>query len=206
MKFDSDVDIDLAQRERLLELIPHTPASMRCVDPIRKHSTGVYITDIAGDPYTDMAVMDYELAAQRGYFKLDLLNVYVYEWVRDQDHLKSLMREPDWSMLKDRRRVENLIHLTNQYKIIQRMPEPINSIPRLAMFLAMIRPAKRHLIGKPWSVIAKTVWDKTEGEYSFKRAHAIAYAHLVVVHMNLWSEGLAKSFEELGFTPDVSLG
>jgi hypothetical protein len=68
------------------------------------------------------------------------------------------------------------------------MPEPINSIPRLAMFLAAIRPAKRHLLGKTWKEINKTVWDKDLTGYSFKRSHAVAYSQLVVVHMNLIKE------------------
>jgi hypothetical protein len=66
------------------------------------------------------------------------------------------------------------------------MPEAVNSVPRLAMFLAIIRPAKRHLIGLPWAEVAKTVWNKpADGGYFFKKAHAISYAHLVLVHMNL---------------------
>lgn len=204
MKFNSDIDIDLADRDQLLNIIQHTPAAMRAVTPHRRHSTGVFVTDIAYDPYTDMAVMDYAEAEQRGYFKLDLLNVYVYQWVRDEQHLVSLMREPDWRLLTRRNIVENLIHLNNHFSAMQSMPEPINSIPRLAMFLAAIRPAKRHLIGKPWREIAEEVWVKTEGEYSFKQAHAVAYANLVVVHMNLWSEGLAVSFEAMGLSsPDV---
>jgi DNA polymerase III alpha subunit len=68
------------------------------------------------------------------------------------------------------------------------MPEPVNSIPRLAMFLALIRPAKKHLIGEAWSEVTKTIWDKNTDGYSFKKSHAIAYAHLVVVHMNLLEE------------------
>jgi hypothetical protein len=68
------------------------------------------------------------------------------------------------------------------------MPEPINSIPRLAMFLAAIRPAKRHLIGRTWKDVNETVWDKDPTGYSFKRSHAVAYAQLVVVHMNLLKE------------------
>lgn len=204
MKFNSDVDIDVADRDTLLQHIQHTPAAMRAASPQRKHSSGVFVTEIAYDPYADMAVMDYAEAEHRGYIKLDLLNVYVYQWVRDEQHLIELMREPDWSMLKSRQRVLNLIHLNNHYWAMQRMPEPIDSIPRLAMFLAVIRPAKRHLLGKTWAEIAETVWDKSEDEYSFKRAHAIAYAQLVVVHMNLWSQGLAQSFESMGITnPDV---
>ena len=53
------------------------------------------------------------------------------------------------------------------------------------MFLAVIRPAKRDLIGRPWREVAETIWDKNDDAYSFKRSHAIAYSHLVVVHMNL---------------------
>lgn len=188
MKIDSDIDIDLGNRDSLLAIIKHIPASMRNVDPMRKHPTGVYITDIPYDPINDMAALHYADAEDRGYFKLDLLNVYVYEQVKSEEHLVELMREPDWSMLKDRATVEKLIHLNNSFYIMQRMPEPIDSIPRLAMFLAVMRPAKKHLQGLTWKEVAKTVWDKDQDGYSFKKSHAIAYAQLVVVHMNLLKE------------------
>lgn len=185
MRIDSDIDIDLGDRDKLLAVIKHIPASMRNVIPNRKHPTGVYITDIPHDPVNDMAALHYVDAEKRGYFKLDLLNVHVYEQVRDEAHLIELMNEPDWTVLKERATVEKLIHLGNSYDLIQRMPEPIDSIPRLAMFLAAIRPAKRHLIGRTWKEINQTVWDKDHTGYSFKRSHAVAYAQLVVVHMNL---------------------
>jgi hypothetical protein len=185
MRIDSDVDIDLADRDKLLAVIKHIPASMRNVNPIRKHPTGVYITDIPHDPIHDMSSLHYAEAEERGYFKLDLLNVHVYNQVKDEEHLLRLMQDPDWSALKDKKIVEQLIHLGNSYDLIRRMPEPIDSIPRLAMFLAVIRPAKRHLLGKKWKEINKTVWEKDQTGYSFKRSHAVAYAQLVVVHMNL---------------------
>ena len=185
MRIDSDIDIDLGDRDKLLAVIQHIPASMRNVDPVRKHPTGVYITDIPYDPVHDMAALHYVDAEKRGYFKLDLLNVHVYNQVQSEEHLVELMSNPDWSVLKDRSIVEQLIHLGNSYDLIQRMPEPINSIPRLAMFLAAIRPAKRHLIGRTWKDVNDTVWDKDQTGYSFKRSHAVAYAQLVVVHMNL---------------------
>jgi hypothetical protein len=84
--------------------------------------------------------------------------------------------------------MNSLIHLGNHYRSIKNLPEPINSIPRLAMFLALIRPAKKHLIGLPWKEVSKTIWDKGDDGYTFKKAHAVAYAHLVVVHMNLLEE------------------
>ena len=188
MRIDSDVDIDFGSRDRLLELIKHTSAAMRNVKPIRKHATGVYVTPIPYDPVNDFASIDYTEAEKRGYFKLDLLNVHVYESVKDEHHLIELMGEPDWSKLKDKSFVEKLIHLNNQYYNIEKMPEPIDSIPRLAMFLAVIRPGKKHLIGLPWREVAKTVWDKGTDGYIFKRSHSCAYAQLVVVHMNLLCE------------------
>jgi hypothetical protein len=188
LRIDSDVDIDFGNRNLILEKIKHIPASMRKVEPIRKHATGVHITEIPYDPVNNMAAIDYKEAENRGYFKLDLLNVHVYDQVSSEEHLIKLMREPNWALLSDPIFVEKLIHLSNHYNSIKKMPEPINSIPRLAMFLAAIRPGKKHLIGLPWAEVAKTVWEKDSAEYTFKKSHAISYSWLVAVHMNLLSE------------------
>ena len=188
MKVQTDIDIDFGNRDKVLSVIKHIPAAMRQVNPIRKHATGIYVTDIPYDPVNDMASIDYATAEKRGYFKLDFLNVHVYEQVRDENHLQKLMLQPNWENLNSKNFVEKLIHLANQYNTLKAMPEPVNSIPRLAMFLAVIRPGKKHLIGKTWAEIAKTVWDKGIDGYTFKKAHAVAYAHLVVVHMNLLEE------------------
>jgi DNA polymerase III alpha subunit len=57
------------------------------------------------------------------------------------------------------------------------------------MFLAIIRPAKRHLIGKTWKEVSETIWDKPDDDsYYFKKSHAIAYANLVVINMNLLTQ------------------
>jgi hypothetical protein len=188
MKINFDVDIDVANRDLILQHIKYIPAAMRKVTPTRKHASGVHICSIPYDPVNDMAAISYEEAESRGYFKLDLLNMYVYEKVRDEQHLLYLMREPDWQMLTKRDLVEKLVHLNGQYDIMNRMPEPINSIPRLAMFLAVIRPGKRLLIGETWKKINETVWDRGTDGYTFKMSHAIAYAHLVAIHMNLLKE------------------
>lgn len=185
MRIDTDVDIDVGDRDKVLELLEHIPAAMLKVNPPRKHNTGIHITEIPYDPVNDMASIDYTIAEERGYFKLDILNVHVYNQVCDEDHLYELMCEPDWSMLRDKDTVEKLIHLNNQWYNLIKMPEPIDSIPRLAMFLALIRPGKKHLIGKKYKEISRTIWDKGTDGYVFKKSHALAYAHLVVVHMNL---------------------
>lgn len=188
MKFNSDIDIDFGNRDLILEHIKHIPAAMRNIKPMRKHATGIHVTEIPYDAINDMANLDYTEAENRGYIKLDFLNVHVYEQVKDENHLLVLMKEPNWNRLKEQNFVEKLIHLGNQYNNILKMPEHIDSIPRLAMFLACIRPGKKHLIGKRWKEVSETVWDKSSDGYVFKKSHAIAYAQLVVIHMNLIEE------------------
>jgi hypothetical protein len=150
----------------------------------------VYATDVPVDPFTGQASLDYNAAEERGYMKLDFLNVNLYKQVRDETHLIELMQEPDWTKLYDPEVCRQLIHVNNHYDTLLKMPEPVDSITRLMMFLAIIRPAKRHLIGKTWKEVSQTIWDKVEGEYAFKHSHSCAYAHLVVVNMNLLSEKL----------------
>lgn len=193
MKFTSDVDIDFGDRSKILSKIQHIPASMLQNNELIMHKTGVYVTEIPQDLETGYAAIEYRAAEQRGYFKLDLLNVNLYKQIRDRAHLNELMnREPDWLKLYDQDYFEQLIHLGNHYKTLVAMPEPIDSIDKIAMFLAIIRPGKRHLIGLPWNRVKETIWDKTE-LYSFKRSHGIAYAHLVVVNMNLLSDSSNQS-------------
>lgn len=188
MNFNSDIDIDFSDRSKILEKIKHIPAAMKNVKPERKHASGIYVTKVPYDPINNMASIDYTIAENRGYLKLDFLNVHVYSNVKDEKHLITLMRDPNWARLKDRNFVEKIIHLNNQFDNLQKMPEPINSIPKLAMFLAVIRPGKKHLIGKSWNEISKTIWEKDSDGYVFKKSHSLSYAHLVVVHMNVLEE------------------
>jgi len=188
MKFQSDIDIDLADREQVLDLLNVTPASIIRDGKLTRHNTGVYATDIPVDPFSGSASLDYQAAEARGYMKLDLLNVHVYKQVKSEEHLITLMQEPDWTKLYDPAICAQLIHINNHLDTLLKMPEKVDSIPRLAMFLAVIRPAKRHLIGRTWKEVAETVWDRVEGEYAFKRSHSVAYAQLVVVNLNLLCE------------------
>ena len=189
MKFKSDIDIDFADRDQVLKVLDVTSASMLRDGKLVKHNSGVYATDIPVDPFTGWASLDYDVSEDRGYMKLDLLNVNLYKQVRDEQHLVELMREPDWARLRDRTVCEQLIHINNHYDTMLKMPEPVDSIPRLAMLLSVIRPAKKHLIGKTWKDVAKDVWVKPKDDsYYFKKAHAISYAQLVVVNLNLLSE------------------
>lgn len=190
MKFSADIDIDFADRDAVLKVIKHVPAAINRNGEWSKHNTGVYVNPIPADPITGLCNVDYQSAEEIGYIKLDLLNVHVYSKIRNEAHLDQLIaQEPMWEMLYHKEFVELMIHIGNHYDLIRRMPEPINSIARMAMFLAVIRPAKRHLAGLTWKEVGQSVWDKSEGDgYFFKKAHAVSYAQLVAVHMNLLTQ------------------
>lgn len=189
MKFKSDIDIDLADREQALAVLDITAAGIIREGKLVKHNSGVYVTDIPVDPFMGVASLDHKDAEDRGYIKLDFLNVNLYKQVRDEAHLLELMQEPDWTKLYDPEVCAKLMHVNGHYDLLLQMPEPVDSIPRLAMFLAIIRPAKRHLAGKTWKEVALTVWDKpTDDTYYFKHSHSISYAQLVVVNLNLLGE------------------
>ena len=180
-----DVDIDFFDRDGTLKLFKHAPASIIKDDKIEKHKTGVYFHAVPTHPITGHSTLDYKKAEDRGYFKIDCLNVNIYKNIKSEQELVELMiEEPDWNMLKDPKVVENLFHLNSHFNIVSKL-EPKN-IEQLAAVLAIIRPAKRGLMYKNWVDILKEVWIKpTDGSYFFKKSHAVAYAHAIVVQMNL---------------------
>ena len=187
-----DIDIDFADRTKVLDIIEHVPAAM--IDQngtYKKHNTGVYCTPIPVNPLTGLSSIDYKVAEERGYFKIDFLNVSVYEKIRDEEHLVYLMnQEPIWDLLLQDEFVDLLFHLNGHGAILKQTCP--TSVEQLGAVLAMIRPAKRHLIGKDWTTIMNEVWTKPTGdEYYFKKAHAIAYAVAIVVQMNLICEEIS---------------
>lgn len=184
-----DIDIDFPNRNDILEIVKHRAAVLESGQP---HNTGVYFTEIPHNPITNSATINYKDAEHRGYFKIDLLNVNIYQDVRDTGHLDKLMnREPIWDLLEHEEFVDQVFHINGHISVLKAMRP--RSIEQLAAVLAIIRPAKRHLIGKQWDDVMREVWLKPNtGEYYFKKAHAISYAVAVVVHMNLICDQLVN--------------
>ncbi len=185
MKFQADIDIDFGDRDKVLEHIKHIPASIYRNDEFVPHNTGVYVNNIPQHPITKLASIDHKEAEQRGYVKLDFLNVSVYQQIHSEEELDVLMSlEPPWEKLQDPEFVKNIIHIGNHYDIVKTLKP--NTIDKMAAVLAIIRPSKRYLLNKDWETINQEVWTKpTDGNYYFKKSHATSYAYLVVVHMNL---------------------
>ena len=189
-----DIDIDFYDRKLALSRLTHVQATRLEDEKLVPHNTSVYVTDIPHNPVTGLANIDYKTAEDRGYFKIDFLNVNIYKGVKNEEHLDQLMnQEPLWDLL-EQDDFSNLLFHVNGHGAILRQMKP-KSILQLAAVLAMIRPAKRHLIGKDWTTVMTTIWTKPEdGEYYFKKSHAVAYAQAVVVQMNLICEQISYEF------------
>lgn len=178
-----DIDLDFIDRAPALEGLTYVLAA----DAERKkHVSGVYFQDIPANPFDGMAVWDFREADQKGYFKLDFLHNSIYRDVRDEAHLIELLTiEPLWEAFDDPQIVGSLAHIKDHFSVVQSIRP--KSIDDLAVCIALIRPGKRYLIGRPRAEIDREIWLKTE-KYYFKRAHSYSYATAIVVQLNLLTE------------------
>ena len=191
-----DVDIDFANRNIVLDIIKHIPATIIEKDSIKKHNTGVYCHNIPVNPLTNTASFDYKSAEARGYFKIDFLNVSAYQSVKDSDHIDRLLAvEPIWELFGEKDICDQLNHINGYHNLLARLKP--RSIDELAMVLALIRPGKKHLMAKcessGFDSIKLDIWTKpADDSYCFKHGHGIAYSHLIVMQLNLLIETLSN--------------
>jgi hypothetical protein len=190
----TDVDIDVYNRESILENLECIYGRIdRAGNKVEKHPTGVYFQNIPRDPSTNMSTVDHRIANEYGYFKIDFLNVNMYEGVRNETHLIELInREPPWDFFLYPEITDRLFHLKGYGHLLNRFRP--QSVEDLAMILAIIRPSKAHLQQATWEKIRQEVWQKSEikDEYQFKRSHGIAYALAIIVNLNLLIEKAAE--------------
>ncbi len=193
MKIDFDVDIDMANRDDFLNLVNVTPASIKKDGSFTKHNTGVYFQNIPKFPLQGYSTIDHKQAEEEGWFKVDFLNNHVYKDVIDEQHLDRLVStEPMWELFQHQEIVEQLFHISNHWDIVKKHPP--TDIEQLAMILAMIRPGKRHLVGKSWNEVEKDVWIRPKDDtYFFKKSHSYGYALAIIVQLNLLVEKLNQS-------------
>ena len=189
-----DIDIDFADRTRVLEVIKNIPAA---IDSTKKHNTGVYCHTIPYNPLTGLSSINYKEAEERGYFKIDFLNVSVYADVKSEEHIKELLAvEPLWDLMYEKDVCDQLFHINGYHTLLAQL-KPTN-ISELAMVLALIRPGKKHLIPvcqeKGFEAIKDEIWQKTDEAYFFKKSHAVGYAHLIVMQLNLICEKLSLGY------------
>lgn len=189
----TDVDIDVFGRDRVVD-------SFECIfgridrdgGKYEKHNTGVYFQNIPRDPTSNVSTIDHRIAKNYGYFKIDFLNVNMYEGVRNEEHLLELLnKEPPWDFFQYEEITDQLFHL-NGYSNLLKKYQP-QSVEDLAMILAIIRPAKAYLQNQGWDKIRAEAWSKLDDDvYQFKRGHAISYALAIIVNLNLLIEKMSN--------------
>jgi DNA polymerase III alpha subunit len=176
-----DIDIDFADRQEALAILDHRIAAKSLHE---KHNTGVYFHEIPHD-CNNIATINYKEAQKRGYFKLDFLNVHFYKDIKSEEHLQQLRdMEPNWDLLEHVEFTNMLFQLNGHGELVKQMKP--RSIEQLAAVISLIRPGKKHLVGKPWDVVFQEVWSTVDDTgYAFKKSHSIAYALAIVVQINL---------------------
>ena len=183
MAFNTDVDIDVADRDKVLELFKHIPAKLT---DNKKHKTGVYFHNVPVDYLNDTCAIDYKQADDIGFFKLDVINNSAYKDIDSNKLDELILEKPNWELLLDPKIVSKLFHVHDHLDILQKLRP--RSVEQLAAVLAIIRPAKRHLSNHNWNKILEEVWIKpTDGTYYFKKSHAISYAILIVMQLNTFN-------------------
>lgn len=189
-----DIDIDFTDRLEALKLFEHIRASRKEENSLVAHNTGIYFHSVPVDARSNLCSIPYQEAEDRGFFKIDFLNVGLYKGIKNEEHLITLMNtEPLWDLLEQDEFINLLFHINGHGNILRQMKP--KSVEQLAAVLAVIRPAKRNLIGKSWDEVMKEVWIKpANDEYYFKKSHATAYAVAIIVQMNLICESISWGF------------
>lgn len=188
-----DIDIDFKDRNDILKHISYISATRQDNTKLVKHNTGVYLQKVPYDPSNNWCSLPYDQCEDQ-YFKIDFLNFSLYEGIKSEDDLIRYMnQEPLWDLLEQEDFVDLLYHINGHAKILKEMKP--KSIEELAAVLAIIRPAKRYLIGKSWTEVFAEVWKKPHNnEYYFKKSHATAYAVAIVIQMNLICESISYGY------------
>lgn len=158
------------------------------------HTCGIYFQDVPTDPLTGLSAVPYDVAEELGYFKIDFLHLYVYDHFSSREEIRELMKlEPDWTLLEIPSVVAQLFQLGKHFDTISQVKP--KSIIELADCISLIRPQKKFLMKYYLQNREKTrrdhLYNYEDGEgYAFKKAHAVAYAFVIVLQLHLIKAGI----------------
>ena len=192
-----DIDIDVPSTIDIGKLFPTAiPASRVQADYLVKHPCGFYFENIPIDSVTKLAAIPFEQAEELDYMKVDFLHLSILnQFSSKAELLKYTKTEPDWSLLEQQEIVQTLFQIKNSWDIVQ-LIKP-RSLTELADLVAIIRPTKRKLI-QQYLVNKNRVRpllykQDQDDKTSFRRSHAIAYAYLIYIQLNVITAKLAPS-------------
>lgn len=183
-----DIDIDIPTRVDIATIFPEFVQASR-VDKgeLVPHPCGGYFANVPTDPVTGLCATPFGDAERYGWTKVDFLHLSILNGIESREALlKMVDAEPDWDLLQDPNVVAGLFQLKNSYEFVKRMKP--RSVEDLADVIAIIRPEKRHLLeqyvankNRTRQILFQVGADRAG---SFKKAHAIAYALMIVLQLN----------------------
>ncbi len=189
-----DVDIDFPTDFDPLDYFEQAIYASRVFkDDLAKHPAGAYLQSIPVDKMTGLSAIPFKEAEELGYFKIDFLHLTVLDHFTSKEQIRTLANlEPDWTLLHSAETVSKLFQIHRYYDLIFKVKP--TSIQELADCIALIRPAKRHLLDayvKNRDVVRSEIYTKPDdGKYHFKKPHAVAYAVTIVLQLHLIKGGI----------------
>lgn len=190
-----DIDIDCASYVDPSKIFKNVvKASIYKDEKLTPHPCGVYFQDVPTDPITKLSAIEYQRAEAVGCFKIDFLHLHVYDHFSSREEITQFLKyEPDWDLLKIPSVVEQLFQLSKHYDLINQVNP--RSVIQLADCLALIRPQKRFILKyylqDPEKYRVELYKQEVGSDsYSFKKAHAIAYALVVKLQLHLIKNGI----------------
>jgi len=189
-----DIDIDFPTEFDPLDYFDQAVrASMVKNNDLKKHPVGAYFQNMPKDKITDLAAIPYEQAEELGFFKIDFLHLSLLDNFDNKDEIRALVKiEPDWNLLLNEEVVGKLFQIHRHYKILNQIKP--TSVQELADSISLIRPGKRNLLNayiKNKELIRQELYRKPDdGQYYFKKSHAISYALTIVLQLHLIKGGI----------------
>jgi glycyl-tRNA synthetase alpha subunit len=174
-----DIDIDIHPDADVMSIFKGiiTKASQVTGNQLVKHNVGTYFQTIPIDPITGFSAIPYKEADEYGYFKFG---------VESKEQMNELIElEPDWKLLEDREVVKKLWQVSNWFDFVDAVKP--TSVLELADLIALIRPNKQNLLDKYLrnrKAMRKELYTQREPK-DYKKSHAIPYALLIVMQLNL---------------------
>jgi hypothetical protein len=181
-----DIDIDVTSAFKPEKYFNIVKASIVEKEELEQHIVGVYFQNMPKDPITGLAAIPYTEAEDEGFTKIDMIHLTLLNHFKSKDEMLKLMEcEPKWDLLEDREFVSKLFHLSKQFEIVYKIKP--RSVIELADVLCLIRPNKRLLVDKYTKnkeIVRKELYTKRDNS-DLRKSHAVAYALLIVLQMNL---------------------
>jgi DNA polymerase III alpha subunit len=185
-----DIDVDVSPTfDRTI--FPWVRASVVRDGQLTPHPCGTYPQSMPIDPVTKLAAIPYDVAEELGYFKIDFLNLNVYQHFKTRGEIEALLKiEPDWTLLQLQSNHHKLFQLANHGELLLKLKP--KSVLELADVMALIRPGKRQLVPlymKDRNMARQVLWSRNDEGYAFKRSHALGYSMVLVLQLHLIEQG-----------------